>query len=312
MDVKSNNPLRNTDPSGYFISGGWGYWDRKLKANTSALYGDRDSWNNHLDYIYGRGAFAAGGGFGGTTAFYGVGGSCLGIGSVGSGMLDDETYLTANGISFIERWTGKTPVNQFGQWGYYENVCWTEGTQFVHRDEQGYTQTIDMKTFAFREQFVAFEKRNSSNSNYSWVDFGLNSVSLMSHTIITRQLSDMALPALGSRYLNGLKTASTTLKIVGTTTSVISGFISIYRNIKNPNPTWGDNAQLAVGVTSSVLSVIPQTTYLGILIGMIDTFGGFNSWYSDWNQAQQTWNYYGFAFIPIINPSTGTYLFIAK
>ncbi len=153
-----NNPLRYTDPSGYFISGGWGYWDRKLKANTSALYGDRDSWNNHLDYIYGRGAFAAGGGFGGTTAFYGVGGSCLGIGSVGSGMLDDDFVASPYLINLIEKYEGIQLKKRNNEWGYWQDMT------FV----MDFTDPLS----SFTKVAVKYSKWNTVNSVFERTKYG--------------------------------------------------------------------------------------------------------------------------------------------
>jgi RHS repeat-associated protein len=274
----NNNPMKYTDPSGYIV------WPWKKWKNVPMFVSD-DSWLKQQREPW---LSRAGGDGNNADDGYRV------------REYRDELRGPTGAISGIPG--GETCIKPHFNFGPDDPPL--KGVQL--KQSSGFSLSNNSKTFRNSNT------PNYKNNNYSWVDFGLNSVGLMSHTILTRQLSDMALPALGSRYLNGLKTASTTLKIVGTTTSVISGFISINRYIKNPNPTWGDNAQLAVGVTSSVLSGIPQTTYLGISIGMLDTFGGFNSWYSDWNQAQQTWNYGGFAFIPIINPLTGTYQFIAK
>jgi RHS repeat-associated protein len=95
-----NNPLKHTDPSGYFVSGGWGYYDRNLSSYTKRLYEGRDSWNAQLDFIYHRGDYALGGpdlpgaglsgGFGGTTAFYNIGGMILGVGSFEGGLFGDD------------------------------------------------------------------------------------------------------------------------------------------------------------------------------------------------------------------------------
>ena len=54
-----------------------------------------------------------------------------------------------------------------------------------------------------------------------------------------------------------------------------------------------------MGITSSVLSAIPYTTYVGVGIGLTDVAGGFNGWYNAWNSAEISYKTTGVAILPI-------------
>lgn len=66
-----------------------------------------------------------------------------------------------------------------------------------------------------------------------------------------------------------------------------------------------DKTQLTVGITSSILSTVPFTTYVGVGIGLIDVAGGFNGWYNAWNNAETLYETTGGTILPIPSPVTG-------
>ncbi len=139
---------------------------------------------------------------------------------------------------------------------------------------------------------------------YNWSNLGLNAVNLLSHTIKTRQLPEMLqLEALGAKYIQGVKSAGTWCTRMGVGTSIASGFVSVVAYMSIENPTWGNKAQLAVGLTSSVLSAIPYTTYVGVGIGLTDVAGGFNGWYNAWNSSEIMYNTVGWTVLPINSPT---------
>ncbi|MBN1924599.1 MAG: hypothetical protein JW798_02080 [Prolixibacteraceae bacterium] len=82
-----------------------------------------------------------------------------------------------------------------------------------------------------------------------------------------------------SKEISLVGRAGTNLYRIGVGTSVTSGILSLYKYSTIKNPTWGNKTELGIGLTSATLSAIPQTTYLGIGIGLIDVAGGFNGLY---------------------------------
>lgn len=142
----------------------------------------------------------------------------------------------------------------------------------------------------------------------------MNSANLYAFTIQTRQLPDLYFlgETLGPKYLSRVKGADKLCTRLATGTSVVSGVVSIAVYLSIDNPSWGDKAQLTVGLASSVLSAIPPTTYLGVSIGMVDVFGGFDGWYDAWNSSEKIYNSYGVAILPITYPGTFTPVTIMK
>ncbi len=137
---------------------------------------------------------------------------------------------------------------------------------------------------------------------YDLANLYFNGVNVLAYTINTRQITDLGqLDALGPYFLSRVNTASKWLTRIGTSTSIVGGSLSIFRYSMIENPTWGDKTELGIGITSSVLSAIPYTTYLGIGIGIVDVSGGFGGLYDYMNMNEQLFNNSGFILIPPIN-----------
>jgi len=159
--------------------------------------------------------------------------------------------------------------------------------------------------------YSLFEETNgqgdeSTPNNYNWGNFALNSANIFAYTIQTRQLPDLYSlgDVLGSKYLNKIAGVDKWCTRFAIGASVANGLLSVWTYSQLEDPTWGDKAKLTVGITSSVLSAIPITTYLGISIGATDMFGGFDEWYGAWSNAEKMYNNYGVAILPITYPWT--------
>jgi RHS repeat-associated protein len=115
---------------------------------------------------------------------------------------------------------------------------------------------------------------------YDISNLALNTVNGVAFITDIRQVPDLlALTSKGQGFINGIGTLSTALQRVGVGASIVSGVLSVRKYNSIDIPTWGDKTELGVGITSSTLSAIPQTTLLGIGIGLIDVAGGFDFLY---------------------------------
>ena len=119
----NNNPLKYTDPSGY-SSIGCGY-NPTWRAMTMQITQLMAYSNDQYDFLYGRGNYIMGGGFGGAIGYLSYNGSLLGAGSV-SGGLNGLNQITEAGTAYIENSYGVTPSIQGGVMG-----SWTQSYSTV-------------------------------------------------------------------------------------------------------------------------------------------------------------------------------------
>ncbi|GEM_PF-3062926 len=105
--------------------------------------------------------------------------------------------------------------------------------------------------------------------------------------------------ALGPEFTKKVSNLSKGCSRVAQGTSVASGLISVIDYGMKEDPTWGDKAKLGVGLTSSTLTYIPTTSFIGTAIGITDALGGFNSWYGQWNEAGQIYKSTNILMLPI-------------
>ncbi len=162
-----NNPLKYTDPSGYMVSGGMGYYDRKISAQTRWISEGREWWNKTLDFGYHRGDYAlGGGGFGGTNAFfYGGSNLMLGIGSVEDGFLGDG--FVSNPVIDYYSTGGENIIKHNGQWGVWKTFAWREGSTIPIIDSNGFWKGINLFTFCYAHVFYKYNHSSKSCSNTS-------------------------------------------------------------------------------------------------------------------------------------------------
>ncbi len=159
----NNNPLKYTDPSGYYVSGGYGYYDNKLSSYTNKIYQDRLNWNSYTDYLYHRGDYALGGGFGGTTAFFALGSLVLGVGSVEGGLLGDDFAKNPN--VDIKNAQGVSIVKHNGSWGFWSTYYYKTGESFPIRNANG-MWTLNNQLFTFNILHI-FKKYDNETGKYS-------------------------------------------------------------------------------------------------------------------------------------------------
>ena len=111
-----NNPLKYTDPSGYY------------STSNNADQSFSGNWNSELDYIYHRGNYALEGGFEGTTAFFtNGGGGSYGIGSYAGGKLGDDFVASS---SYQAELNSKGITRNGGQWGTWGSIQVPDGSKY--------------------------------------------------------------------------------------------------------------------------------------------------------------------------------------
>jgi len=233
--------------------------------------------------------------------------SCIGnpFGGPGGSWLNNYGKLTYEQTLLMPKGTGYTitPVVAFGKtiligsFGALGDMTEHENGAITFANK---TASINL----FVGSFVAKAANGGAKDIYTLSNLVLNAVNLFAFTAQTRQLPDLAkLDAMGSGFLRGVNKADVIATRVGVGTSIMSGAISIaiYSTINNPK--WGDKAQLGVGITSSVLSAVPYTTYLGVGMGLADVAGFLNIWYDAWNNAETMYKTTGVTILPLLLPS---------
>jgi len=86
---------------------------------------------------------------------------------------------------------------------------------------------------------------------------------------------------------------------IGVGTSIIGASIGLFKFIGNENKTWGVYGQLGVSLLSSGLTLNGVTAPVGIVIGGIDAFGGFNGFYNYLDNQQQLYDSTGGLLLPV-------------
>ncbi len=161
-----NNPLKYTDPSGYYVSGGYGYYDNTLSSYTKRLYEGREIWNRQLDEVYKRGDF-------GITnspldAFY----AYFGISNNGDG--GPNSYLPASlqfdmAMAAVVAQTGLPFEKKDGKWGIWVDSWRIAGIQYYFEDFN------TLPTFERIKTFVSFSY-NPENNTITIDDKAINSI----------------------------------------------------------------------------------------------------------------------------------------
>ena len=159
-----NNPIKYTDPSGYIVNGGNNVFFNSYNLHAGMISKEREWWNNHLDYMYHRGDYASGGGFGGTNATFAIGGSVLNVGSVAGGFLGDGSMLTQQGKDFVKSHTGSTPVNKDGVWGSWQDGHYYELHNYTMEFKEGEFTSFNTMALVTTSRFVPFSNNQSSAS----------------------------------------------------------------------------------------------------------------------------------------------------
>jgi RHS repeat-associated protein len=166
-----NNPLKFTDPSGYFVSGGWGYYDRNLSSYTKRLHEGRDSWNSQLDKEYKRGSFGyLNSPLEALYAYFGSSGGGCANSNLPASVQFDMAMATAAKL------TGLPFEKKDGIWGYYQKFWYADGEQTTIRGDDGFIHTINTRTFNTGLRFVSFSQENSQ-SYVNSSDLSNNSIS---------------------------------------------------------------------------------------------------------------------------------------
>jgi hypothetical protein len=98
---------------------------------------------------------------------------------------------------------------------------------------------------------------------------------------------------------NSFGNATKLIRPIGVGTSITGALIGTYKFSNKENKTWGAYGQLGISYISSGLTLFEITAPVGIVIGTVDTFGGFNGFYNYLDNQQQLYNTTGYFMMPI-------------
>jgi hypothetical protein len=104
--------------------------------------------------------------------------------------------------------------------------------------------------------------------------------------------------AISGDFSKPIKHSLRTIRGFGTGFTVAGGFIGVV-NFGLSDRSWGDYGQLGVSLLSTGLAFGSVTAPIGIGIGLIDTFGGFNGFYNYLDNQQNFYNNTGGIMVPI-------------
>jgi hypothetical protein len=104
--------------------------------------------------------------------------------------------------------------------------------------------------------------------------------------------------AISGDFSKPIKHSLRTIRGFGTGFTVAGGFIGVV-NFGLSDRSWGDYGQLGVSLLSTGLTFGSVTAPIGIGIGLIDTFGGFNGFYNYLDNQQNFYNNTGGIMVPI-------------
>jgi hypothetical protein len=94
----------------------------------------------------------------------------------------------------------------------------------------------------------------------------------------------------GARYLRFAKG-------LGYGFTLLNSGVGIYKFVSS-DKSWGDYGQLGVSMLTTVLILDPYTSPVGMGLGAVDMFGGFNGFYNFLVSQQNFYNNTGMIFIP--------------
>lgn len=94
----------------------------------------------------------------------------------------------------------------------------------------------------------------------------------------------------GARYLRFVKG-------VGYGFTLVNSGVGIYKFVSS-DKSWGDYGQLGISILTTGLILDPYTSLVGMGLGAVDMFGGFNGFYNFLDTQQNFYNKTGMIFIP--------------
>jgi hypothetical protein len=104
--------------------------------------------------------------------------------------------------------------------------------------------------------------------------------------------------ALSGNFSQPIKHSLRTIRGFGTGVTVVNGFIGVV-DFGLSDKSWGDYGQLGVSLLSTGLTLGGATAPVGIGIGVVDAFGGFNEFYNLLDANQEMYNSSGMIILPI-------------
>ena len=194
-----NNPIKYTDPSGYIVNGGNNVFFNSYNLHAGMISKEREWWNNHLDYMYHRGDYASGGGFGGTNATFAIGGSVLNVGSVAGGFLGDGSMLTQQGKDFVKSHTGSTPVNKDGVWGSWQDGHYYELHNYTMEFKEGEFTSFNTMALVTTSRFVPFSDSYSTS---------VGSQEVLGATLVLTGSTSACFPCAATIFVSGVAYAA--------------------------------------------------------------------------------------------------------
>lgn len=277
-----NNPLKFNDPSGYRMAAADQGWNLGAEHFEMRI-GNRDSSGNH---IFGQSADNGGadGGNAYTHEFWNN------IRNRFEDFLNDPNSVKNTSLASRGR-------NKYGVEG-----LWVQ-TVTISGDYRSWMDGINSPS----SQVNVVNKFNPDNVNSGggsrWLST-LNNFNTWTGTAAFTAEKVLSGTRIGSDigYQIAYKSIGKATKYIqpaGVGTSIVGAGIGFYKFYGTKNKTWGVYGQLGVSLLSSGLTLSGVTAPIGIGIGVVDVFGGFNGFYNYLDNQQQFHNSTGGFLIPI-------------
>jgi hypothetical protein len=282
-----NNPLKYTDPSGYSYKPA--YWNAGVNGAIYVNYyansgptgligpGSNNHWSDpyrtqdghwwlgneaSFDSKYGEGAYMT------------YAGNYTGQNTTTGNVAEKDfgTVLTWLQEGFNLTIINNTVIGYFGKLG--EVRYYPDGAIKVSNPSAG---AVSGEAQVTGEQGSILRRANNFNTLLGISLFGIDRT--LSFTRMGRDI------AYNFAYTSFAK-ATNFIKPIGYGTS-FAGFAIGYAKYKISDKSWGDYGQLGVSFISSALTIHPYTAPIGIVIGGIDLFEGFDGFYNYLDTQQQ-------------------------
>ncbi len=278
-----NNPLKYVDPSGWRMAAADEFWNLgKEITNFDRFYGFSSSGGNG-----GGGADSGSGGLGGNAYTHDFWNKVL---NQGEYILNNPTLV--DNATIVSR--GHNVYGVDGLWVQTVNLTgnyqgWRDGVNSPNSQVNVINKfTADSPSSQGNGNLL-----NTTNTFNTWASAAV--VSTDKVLTSTRLGSNIGY----SLAYKGIGNATKFIKPVGVGTSIVGAGIGLYKFFGTENKTWGVYGQLGVSLLSSSLTLGGATAPIGIGIGVVDVFGGFNGFYNYLDNQQQFYNNTGGLFVPV-------------
>jgi RHS repeat-associated protein len=309
-----NNPLKYTDPSGYRVypreknfgnatGDGYNYMSDNINGGYTparpgytgpgSMYHWSDQFRNDLGNYFMMS---------GTTFqnFYGISANDFYENYTAQNSLQ-VSGAGANPNIFASKYQVESYNNDLNAWVSSENGAYTQLNIF---DNNNLAQIVlNSEGGVVASNFITFQENISTGrGGDSWLNT-INTVSTWAGAGLVTTEKVLSDTKLGSNIAyrmayKSVANATKYIKPVGYGTTVLGVGFGLYKYSVS-DKSWGDYGQLGVSLLSSGLTLSGMTAPIGIGIGVIDLFHGFDGFYNSLDYNQQTYKTTGGVFLPM-------------